>query len=240
MLDSTLLSVVAALITVIAGFFTNLIASKKTEQDKIQKEKVSDIANTVLAQAEEARAKAVSEIVKHLPKDQQTPEELQEAASKNLKIVGDLVINNQNAGDAELVQDLVTGYHQQALSQAKVQFWFSVAAATTGFGFIIYSASGITVENLASVLKILPGVIIDAVALLFFRQAEQTRERATALYDRLRTDNQMRNAKAIVESIEDIQIKSAVKAQMALHMAGLKPKEIDLPTFLTGKVSSEP
>jgi hypothetical protein len=43
----------------------------------------------------------------------------------------------------------------------------------------------------------------------------------------------MRNAKAIVESIEDIQIKSAVKAQIALHMAGLKPKEIDLTTFLS-------
>ncbi len=234
MLESALLSLVAALITAIAGMLTGFIAKKKTEQDKIQQERVSELANTVLAQAEEAKAKAVSEFVKHLPEGEQTPEQLRETASKNFKIVGDLIINNQKSDDTELVQDLVTGYHQQALSQAKVQFWFSVVAATAGFVFIIYSASDVTLDNLASTLKILPGVIIDAVALLFFRQAEQTRERATALYDRLRTDNQMRNAKAIVESIEDVQIKSAVKAQMALHMAGLKPKEIDLPTFLSG------
>lgn len=234
MLESTILSLVAALITAIAGLLTGFIAKKKIEQDKIQQERVTGLANTVLAQAEEAKAKAVQEFVKHLPEGEQTPEQLKEAASQSFKIVGDLIINNQKTDDTELVQDLVTGYHQQALSQAKVQFWFSVIAATTGFVFIIYSASDVSLDNLASTLKILPGVIIDAVALLFFRQAEQTRERATALYDRLRTDNQMRNAKAIVESIEDVQIKSAVKAQMALHMAGLKPKEIDLTTFLSG------
>jgi hypothetical protein len=67
------------------------------------------------------------------------------------------------------------------------------------------------------------------------REAEQTRERATALYDRLRSDNQSMQATRLVESIEDQAIKSAVKAQLALHKSGLKPKEIDLTSFLTNK-----
>lgn len=233
MIESTVLTIFAALITTIAGLLTSYLAKKKSEQEKFQKEQVSVLSHTVIAQAEEAKAKAVQEFIKHLPEGSQTAEQIREAASQNFKIVGDLIINNQKSPDNELVQDLVTGYHQQALSQAKVQFWFSVIAATVGFIFIIFSANSITLDQLSSVIKIVPGVIIDAVALLFFRQAEQTRERATALYDRLRADNQMRNAKAIVESIEDIQIKSAVKAQIALHMAGLKPKEIDLTTFLS-------
>lgn len=235
MFDSSVMSFLAAAATALVGLLVSYIASKNTEQEKIQQEKVTGLADTVKAQAEEAQAKAVQEIVKHLPGGVQTPEGIKEAVSQNLKVVGDLIINNQKTDDSILVQDLVTGYHRQALSQARVQFWFSVAAATAGFIFIIDSAHGTSFDNLESTLKILPGVVIDAVALLFFRQAEQTRERATALYDRLRTDNQLRNAKGLVESIDDAQIKSAVKAQIALHMAGLKPKEIDLTSFFGGK-----
>lgn len=37
----------------------------------------------------------------------------------------------------------------------------------------------------------------------------------------------------MVASIEDTTIRSGAEARLALHMAGLTPKEIDLPTFLT-------
>lgn len=63
---------------------------------------------------------------------------------------------------------------------------------------------------------------------MFFKQAEKTRERATALYDRLRQDSQVESARAMVESIDDVQIRSLVKAQISLHMSGLSPKELDL------------
>jgi hypothetical protein len=73
---------------------------------------------------------------------------------------------------------------------------------------------------------------VDAIAALFFRQAEQTRQRATELYDRLRTDRQMARAETVVDTIEDLSIRSAVKAQIALHMVGLAPKEIDILAFV--------
>ena len=60
-------------------------------------------------------------------------------------------------------------------------------------------------------------VIVNAIAALFFRQAEQTRLRATELYDRLRKDRQMTRAEAVVNTIEDSNIRSLAKAQIALH-----------------------
>lgn len=216
------------------GAIANTLFGKKIKQEKLFEERIEQLSSTIAAKASEAKSLAVARVAEKLPKGG-SPEELRKEIEKSIQIRGDLILNNVNQGEISFVQDLVNGYHQQALSQAKIQFWFSVIAATVGFIYILISASGAAAESANILLKILPGVVIDAVALLFFRQAEQTRERATALYDRLRTDNQMEKAKELVNSIEDIQIKSAVKAQMALHMAGLKPKEIDLPTFLTEK-----
>ncbi|EHH2451570.1 hypothetical protein MPV89_004459 [Vibrio vulnificus] len=234
MIESTLISLIAALFTAISGALAASLARRRAEQEKLQQKRIEELAKSVTSEAEIAKARAVEEIAKRLPKEEQTPEQLKEAVSHSFRVGGDLIIHNDVSNqDLELVEDLVTGYHQQALSQAKVQFWFSVVAATVGFGFIIYSATSVNLDNLESLLKIVPGVVIDAVALLFFRQAEQTRERATALYDRLRADNQTRSARDLVESIDDVKIKSTVKAQIALHMAGLKPKEIDLHSIHT-------
>ena len=83
-------------------------------------------------------------------------------------------------------------------------------------------------ENWTTILNILPGVVIDAVALLFLRQAEQTRQRATELYDRLRSDNQTIMAKDLLSTIEDSKIKSIAQAQIALHLSGVSTKELDV------------
>jgi hypothetical protein len=94
-------------------------------------------------------------------------------------------------------------------------------------------------DKLATVSKTFPGVVLDAVAFLFFRQAAETRQRATELYDRLRRDKQLAESSAIVDSIEDVRLRSAVKAQLALHMSGLQPKEIDFSAFLSAEKSQE-
>ena len=130
-----------------------------------------------------------------------------------------------------MVESLVQSYHKQALDQAKVQFWVSVAGAVIGFLWIIYSAIAIDPAHIGTILRILPGVVMDTVAFLFLRQASETRQRATELYDRLRSDSKRSQAVALVESIEDERVQSAVKAQLSLHMAGLQPPPIDLSTF---------
>jgi len=97
--------------------------------------------------------------------------------------------------------------------------------------YILNAGAHVDLAHIETTLNILPGVVIEAVAALFFRQAEQTRERATSLYDRLREDDQATQARGLIHSIEDEKVRSLVKAQVALHMVGLKPKELDLPAI---------
>ena len=224
-----------ALSAVAMGIFVSFLAERLLRQKKLENEKVKHLQETIYVKLAEQRAKSVEEISEKIPAGisaEELDEKINQAVQNN---VATLSMNAREGLD--FVSELVNGYHQQALSQAKVQFWFSVAAATVGFIYILYAASRTTDGQLAVVINTLPGVVIDAVAFLFFRQAEQTRERATALYDRLRQDSQIEGAREMVESIDDIQIRSLVKAQIALHMSGLSPKELDLQAGVLRRVS---
>ena len=235
MISEVTLALLAGLLSTIVAFVTALLARHYSAGEKEAKHDIDEIAKTVSARATGARARALEVVAAKLPEGLSV-EEFEKAFVNQIRIGGDFVITQEPSEERELVEDLVNSYHHQALSQARVQFWFSVVAATVGFGYILFAAGQVDSASLAGYIKILPGAIIDVVAALFFRQAEKTRERATELYDRLRQDRQSLRAEAIVSSIEDMTIRSAVKAQIALHMAGLQPKEIDLPTFLNNPI----
>lgn len=226
-----LLSVIGGFITVIMGFLTTLLSERRRKHEKIEKQKIEDILAASEAQLESIKARVAESLIEKLPPGASSVE-IAKQLSTQFRIGGDVVINQVVKESGGLIQDLVSGYHQQALSQAKVQFWFSIFAASIGFAYILFSATGVTINELSSLMRILPGVVIDAVAALFFRQAEQTRQRATELYDRLRKDSQLSMAQKLMETIEDPRIKSATQAQIALHMAGLEPKEIDLTKLI--------
>lgn len=129
-----------------------------------------------------------------------------------------------------LVEGLINSYHKQALRQASIQFWFSIIAAVVGFGFVINEiASNASASEKA--IGAIPGLVIDLVAALFFRQAEQTRQRATELYDRLRTDNERTVAIGLIDSIDDNNLKSVIKAQLALKIGGVESSITELSTL---------
>lgn len=209
------------------GVLANLLFSKFSETQKSLTKRVEEIAETAASKATEAKSKLAEETLKHHPELAQIHSA---GGDINITIESNERVPITLSGDP-LVQDLVNGYHQQALSQAKVQFWFSIAAATIGFVYILNAGAHVDLAHIETTLNILPGVVIEAVAALFFRQAEQTRERATSLYDRLREDDQATQARGLIHSIEDEKVRSLVKAQVALHMVGLKPKELDLPAI---------
>lgn len=226
--------VMSGAVTVAAGVLANVLAARLTKIKKLETEKLKELRDTIYVKLEEQRAKSVDDISEKMPAGisaEQLEGKIAQAIQDNLATI------SKNAREGlDFVSELVNGYHQQALSQAKVQFWFSVAAATVGFAYILVAATRASDGTLAIVLNSLPGVVIDAVAFLFFKQAEQTRERATALYDRLRQDSQIEGAREMVESIDDVQIRSLVKAQIALHMSGLSPKELDLQAGVLRRV----
>ncbi len=140
--------------------------------------------------------------------------------------------------DLVLVDKLVTGYHEQAMRQANWQFYFSLAMGTAGFAWIMIAGSWITADAPYSVLRVTPGVLIDALALLFYRQSEQTRQRATELYDRLRKDHQLAESQNMTAGIENPFLKSAVQAYIALQMAGIATSPIDIPALMKSVVSA--
>jgi hypothetical protein len=137
------------------------------------------------------------------------------------------------AAIANAVEGLIESYHKQALHQARVQFNFSIAAATVGF-IIIVAAFVFWSDDAArsSWLKVLPGALMEAVAFLFFKQATETRQRATELYDRLRKDRQLKDASVEVAKIVDPAIRSITQAQIAMSMAGLQPTGLDFNPLL--------
>lgn len=210
-----------------------LFRVKRRLRGKSDKEQNVDAIGEALSNEREGRAAAVAEVLAtEAMGDNPTPERFQE-------ILQSVLVNIDRRSPAvSPAEQLIHSYHGQALGQAQVQFWFSVIAALVGFGWILYAGSSIQPENLATISKTFPGIVMDAVAFLFFRQATETRQRATELYDRLRKDKQMAESSAIVTSIEDTRLRSAVKAQLALHMSGLEPKPIDLGAFLSAPAAS--
>lgn len=129
---------------------------------------------------------------------------------------------------SSIAAELIESYHTQALTQAAAQFWFSVSAATIGFLFIMYIGFFYSLKRQPhlTLLNTLPGIAIEAVAALFFKQAEDTRKRATELYDRLRLDDKQTQAISLIESIENQELRDFVKAQWALQIVGLESQPL--------------
>lgn len=129
------------------------------------------------------------------------------------------MISNKNN---EKLDQLIQNHHSQALSQSKIQFWFSLIAAVVGFIFIIImvclASTNVWYEH---IVRILPGAIIEAVSVLFFSQSRETRDRASDFLNRLREDKQYEKGIAIAESISDEKLKSTLKAEIALRLCGI-------------------
>lgn len=238
--DSSFVSAASAMVVVVLGFIASFISERIERQKSLETEKLKEIQRTIYLALNEQKAQVSGDLSAQNSGDTSAgPASVDELDKKISHTINANAASVTRSAQESLsfVSELVNGYHLQALSQAKIQFWFSVSAATVGFFYILLAAYQTTEGSIAIILNVLPGVVIDAVAFLFFKQAEQTRERATALYDRLRQDNQIEDARELVESIEDLRIRSLVKAQIALHMSGLNPKEIDLQsTLLNSKV----
>jgi len=223
---------------ILAFFRSKRIAANATERN------VNMIAEVVHKQSQSVRKEIINQIATKLPQGIsaeeffQRFEQLLSNNGKNVKL--ETISYRDDSPSWKMVQDLVHGYHVQALSQARVQFWFSVMAATVGFALIIYMVKGVIgQDNLSIAMNTLPGTVIDIVAGLFFKQANETRHRATELYDRLRTDSQITQSLELVENISDGRLQSLVKAQISLHMAGLTTEDLNLIDIIQD-ISTQP
>ena len=229
MFDSVSYAIAAALVTTAIGVLASVVANRTATLRRLEKESLEDALAASKATAATIGAEMAQALRAELPANFDV-----DVVAANVAELGGArpVVQHLVRTENKLIESLVNSYHQQALFQASVQFWFSVVAATVGFLYILYAAADFQADNWASLLKVLPGVVIDAVAVLFFRQAEQTRQRATELYDRLRMDSNTLVAKEVLSSIEEVKIRSIAQAQIALRLAGVVTKDFDVALLI--------
>lgn len=213
----------------IAGWFTTTLFDKQIKRKQLDTKQAEVIVEAIKSEEASRRAATLEFVLQKLPAQPDASLHILQTLDE---VVKRLPAAQTSTPDSPAIENLINGYHEQALGQASAQFWFSVVAAIVGFGMIIYAGLSIQTDSLQSVTKTFPGMVMDAVAYLFFKQASETRQRATELYDRLRKDKQLTEAVSLVSSIADAKLKSTVQAQIALHMSGLNSSPIDLSKFL--------
>ncbi|MBE7682040.1 TRADD-N-associated membrane domain-containing protein [Paenibacillus sp. P13VS] len=217
----------SALLILSYFFFTNYIKNRGKKDKEILDRQIEKIAGLVSGTTHKDELKEFTNQTKLTDNHTEAIHMLQ----NELEVLKFEIRNNKNTWS--LVEGLIENYHKQALRQASIQFWFSAVAAIIGLGFIIISlflSESATVYE--KIIGTLPGVTIDLIAALFFKQAEQTRQRATELYDRLRLDKEREEAIKLIETIDDPILKSVVKAQLALKIGGVDASLSDLSSIL--------
>lgn len=219
------MSIIAGAVILIGGLIASLFANRSLLQRSTQDESLRRALDASREESESI-ARLFDGMIGSMSASTTTDDAVQQLRTAVSTAEGIRRANETPRRD--IVEMLVTQYHQQAILQARVQFWFSLGAATTGFMYIMYTSISSTEGSWDTVIKTLPGVVINAVSLLFFSQAEKTRQRATEFYDRLRTDSNYPLAIDVLNNMTDPATQAIAQAQIAQHLFGVPVKEIDL------------
>jgi hypothetical protein len=119
-------------------------------------------------------------------------------------------------------------YYAQILVQSKIVFWFSLGFASLGFTVIVaaafmywYSDGNVS----ATVIQGTSGIIVNAVAALFFVQSKRAQASMAQFFDKLRMDRHQVESRALCDSIHDPKARDALKIQLSLYYAGIDKYE---------------
>lgn len=146
-------------------------------------------------------------------------------ASKQDKLDAESLIKSATASGAEIPfeTEQLANYYAQVLAQSKTSFWFSLIFAAIGFLVIVFSVFSYTGESISSTaIQFTAGVVIDAVAGLFFVQSKNAQKSMGEFFDKLRKDRQQSESRTLCDSIEDRKAQDALKVQLSLYYAGVE------------------
>lgn len=114
-------------------------------------------------------------------------------------------------------------YYAQVLAQSRISFWFSLIFASLGFVVIVIAVfSGTGSTSTTTFAQIAAGVIMDAVASLFFVQSKSAQKSMGEFFDKLRRDRQQAESRALCDSIQNPDARDALRVQLALFYAGVE------------------
>lgn len=232
-----IITLTGALIAGISTLFAGIIISKGKRKIKInEKNEVENLTNDFLEKQNEINI-SISDKIKSLEKSLKTKKEITSYDFSNLALTLSTIqkefekLKNNEVTETTI---LIKNYHQQALQLSKIQFWFSIIAASIGFLFILANIFLYYSDNeIRYIFNIIPGVVMDAIAYLFFRQSNETRNKTIGYFDKLRTDNQKQKSLELVDNIENTKLKDLIYAQIAINTSGVKTSVDDFSKIVS-------
>ena len=211
----------STLIAILGGFVAigMIFPYQKTNE---KSKETQQLYKLVKENEENEKNKYVVNVISNLPEGLTEDEFFSKLKTVLSEVSYSQIKSDDKSSTETSVEDLIRSHHEQALTQATIQFWTSLVASIIGFVFIIVM---IFISNYSQwyeyILKVLPGIIIEAVSYLFFKQSSETRNRASDFLNRLRNDEQISKSIVIADSIDDSALKSQIKAKIALHICGI-------------------
>ena len=132
-------------------------------------------------------------------------------------------------------QSLMSVHQKQALMHSRVQFYIGIVMSVIGFVFFIYvvfMSLNSNNNNIGMGIKVTGSLIFEGISLLFLKESHRLRESSKEYHDNLYENNKHQEAIKIVDSIEDLKIQSAVKAQLSLHLVGVSSDNVDITKII--------
>ncbi len=159
---------------------------------------------------------------------------LETEATETLKRISPV---DKDATAAERQYLLMREYHAQGLAQSKASFWFSLIFASLGFAVIVSAAVSLqpnekVLEQGRTIVTLIAGTVIDAVAALFFVQSNKARQLMVEFFDRLRNDQKLEESLRLVHAIENIETKSRLQSMLAIHFVDVKVSDSFLGSLI--------
>lgn len=145
-----------------------------------------------------------------------------DADTRDVPTIARTVVTDGKAPSTPFEIEQLASYYSLTLGQARISFWFSLIFAAIGFMIIVGGAALYTEGGLVgATIKIVSGVVVDAVSALFFVQSRRSQEAMSAFFEKLRSDRQFAEARKICDEITDNRSKDHLKSILVLHYSGL-------------------
>jgi len=196
---------------------------KNTEELKDEMRGIVEENGSELIKVED-REKLLTELKAIVETNKETA--IEEIVEKTITAHLNLKFLNKSPG-SQGPKDFSEIYHAQGLFQSKLSFNFSIGAAVVGFGVILLG-----ILNGTNYSAIASGIVIDAVAALFFVQSNKSRALMTQFFDKLRADKKFDESMRLADDIPDQELKSRLKAFLSINFAGLNVSDSNLNSIL--------
>lgn len=141
----------------------------------------------------------------------------------------DKIFNEENLFELAVHQTVMEAHQKQAINHSRIQFYTGLIMSIIGFILIIYVVAIALSSNnsLISAITIVGSIVFEGISILFLKESHKLRQSAKEYHDNLSDNKKQLQAVKIAETIENPEIKSAIKAQLALHMIGIHSDNID-------------